>query len=149
MKKSNKIKIGATLIFSLCLTIANCANNYSGKKNPIKTDVFYKNTGIKLPSHSNVLNYKNALGLGALHRAIILMDLPEFTKWIAKFSLTLEHFSEEKRYLLGPNSNWWNPQESATLPTTQIHMENGMAINLGYKYFQNNKVLVYFLYSGT
>lgn len=65
------------------------------------------------------------------------------------FQLEPSDFSEEKRYPLGPDRGWWNPNALGSLPTAQVMFDNGMVLNLAYQDIEENRVTVFLVIHGT
>lgn len=106
-------------------------------------------SGISLPDDAEVIRFEKIAGSDLLIRSQVVLDKAAFESWLATFELKAGDFSEEKRYLLGPDTGWWDPTSVDSLPTAQVMFENGTVLNLAYSDIDANQVKVYLVFHGT
>jgi len=104
---------------------------------------------LQLPDEVDVKYFSQVNESDSLTRAVLLLSEDDFLAWIAKFDLEFDRFENDKRYLLGPNLEQWNPNSPKELPTGQVQFENGMFLNIGYTNAINQKVRTYIMFHGT
>lgn len=64
-------------------------------------------------------------------------------------SLAQVDFTEDKRYLLGPDEGWWDPERPASLPTAQAALPNGEYLNVGADRGDQARIVVYLMWHQT
>jgi hypothetical protein len=106
-------------------------------------------TGIPLPQNTQVLHWEEVSGSDKLVRAVLAMGRADFHQWTSGYNLAADDFSNERRYLLGPNTGWWDVNIPSSLPTAQIMFDNSTALNVAYTETSNDQFKVYWLFHGT
>ncbi|CAD7850575.1 MAG: hypothetical protein [Olavius algarvensis Gamma 1 endosymbiont] len=64
-------------------------------------------------------------------------------------SLAEAYFTEDKRYLLGPDEGRWDPGRPASLPTAQVALPNGEYLNVGVDRGDPARIVVYLMWHQT
>ncbi len=65
---------------------------------------------ISLPASTAVINSSETPGSDKLIRAKLLVNRPAFEQWLTNYGVSLVDFEEDKRYQMGPNTDWWDPK---------------------------------------
>lgn len=104
---------------------------------------------LTLPPDIRVLGVRE---LGGLDDAVFLKI--EFVKeqwdpFLAASPMRDEEFSEERRYLLGPDEGWWDPGRPQALPTAQVYLPRGEVLNMGVDRSDPAKIVVYLMWHQT
>lgn len=107
---------------------------------------FEKITGLKLPSDAQMINFSNSGGIDEITKAKMKIPISDFEKWISTYALEITHFSDDRRYLLGQNQDWWDPLNPKTLPTAQVNFENGTTLNIGYNEVEPKVMIIYLVF---
>lgn len=125
----NDIQSYAVYLGMFCISCVACTDEQVGLDVSEEISVDKKAqlelaTVLGLPENIDVI-YSHAIkGSDQLTKLIMFMTDEGFINWIATYQLGLDHFDNEKRYLLGQNSGEWNPGSLETLATTQVNFEN-------------------------
>lgn len=106
-------------------------------------------SGLTFPVEAIVTHYEKVSGSDLLIRSQLHLPKTIFANWISSYQLSLSDFSEEKRYLLGPDSEGWDPSSAGDLLTAQVMFDNGMVLNLAYQNVAADQVKIYLVLHGT
>lgn len=102
-----------------------------------------KDLGLPLPVDTSVVNYSETRGSDKLIRAKLLVSQQAFEEWLKSFDVSFDDFEEEKRYQLGPSTDWWDPDRPPSLPVIQIPLENASFLNVGYETIADEQLQIY------
>ena len=58
-------------------------------------------------------------------------------------------FSEDKRYLLGPDDDWWDPERPESPPTAQAALPNAEFLNVGVDRSDPARFVLYLMWHQT
>jgi hypothetical protein len=105
--------------------------------------------GIQLPPGTTVIQHAGASDSDALLRAKLAMGPEQFSTFLSTLSLTTDAFEDDKRYLLGTNDGWWNPEDPAALLTAQLQLRDAEVLNIGVDRTDPQRPLVFLLWHGT
>jgi len=149
MDKLKSFKIVTVLLFCLSCVACNAAQDssvISKEKSLDKKSQLENMTALQLPEKVEIKYLYETKESDQLTKSIMIMSKESFIDWIASYHLKLDNFDNEKRYLLGQNSDEWNPASLETLEVAQVNFENGKVLNIGYTIKTKEHVVVYFVF---
>lgn len=104
---------------------------------------------INFPSGTRFLGVRETVGLDDAIFLKIEFDKEQWDHFIATSLLQDEEFSDERRYLLGPNEGWWDPERPQALPTAQAYLPQSKVLNMGVDRSDPTKIVIYLMWHGT
>ncbi len=108
-----------------------------------------KFTGTLFPYGATVIRYERQMESDALIRAKLFVTPAQWQGFLGCARLEPDAFEEEKRYLLGSNTDWWNPRDSRQLPTAQARLPGARVLNVGVDRSDPERILVFFVWHRT
>lgn len=106
-------------------------------------------TTLSLPADTLVLGLSEDGAIDSFLNAKLSLNLDELRVLFESVDLSDDDFEESKRYLLGQNNDWWNPQTPEFLPTAQTTIAPGRILNLGVDRSDSARPVVYMLWHST
>ena len=94
-------------------------------------DELSQQMGIVLPPGTELLAVSGENGIDDAVFAKVALEADSLTSFLSRLQLSEPDFSEDKRYLLGPDDGSWDPRRAASLPTAQVERPNGAFLNVG------------------
>jgi hypothetical protein len=105
--------------------------------------------GLTFPPGTQVLGVRELRGQDDAILLKVKLGKDQWGSFLASSPFKDKIFSEGKRYLLGPNDDWWNPKQPETLPTAQAALPNAKILNLGVDQKDSTEVIVYVMWHET
>ncbi|MBU4263925.1 MAG: hypothetical protein KKC76_18875 [Proteobacteria bacterium] len=136
----------------LALLLSGCGDSAAQKEirmNDKKTTVLAAKMQLVLPPNAVILGIRETNGLDNSAFLKVQFDKDQWDQFLDASPLRSEEFSDERRYLLGPNDGWWDPERPKVLPTAQAHLAEGKVLNMGVDQSDTSKVVVYLMWHET
>ncbi|WP_133513008.1 hypothetical protein [Candidatus Thiosymbion oneisti] len=105
--------------------------------------------GLRFPADTELLGVRSEQGMDDALFAKVTFGAQGWAAFVLSASLTEADFTEDKRYLLGPDEDWWDPERPASLPTAQAALPNAEYLNVGVDRGDGARILVYLMWHQT
>lgn len=144
----------ALILLLLCAPFFSCNAEQEGKE---EIKVLLKNKNIPLeikislglPENQQAIYYYTTTESDPFIKLIIRMPKKKFIEWLSTNQLKLSDFDKDNQYLMGQNTDKWNPASLDTLKAVQVGFQNSMFLNIGYTEDAKNQMLIYLVFHGT
>jgi hypothetical protein len=108
-----------------------------------------KRIGLELPAGTELVGSARESGIDEAVRAKIALSPDGWSELLTRAALSETDFTDEKRYLLGKNDGWWDPERVTSLPAAQAEVAPGRFLDLGVDRSESSRILVYLLWHET
>jgi len=105
--------------------------------------------GFELPPHTELLGSSKENGIDEAVLAKVVIRVDEWPEFLKHAALSDADFVESKRYLLGNNNGWWDPERAAVLPTAQTEVAAGRYLNVGVDRSGPGRIVLYLMWHET
>lgn len=105
--------------------------------------------GLTFPQGTELLAVSSESGIDDALFAKLSMAPESWSAFLSEVPLTEADFSEDKRYLLGPNDGSWAPEQPSSLPTAQAGLANNEFLNVGVDRSDPARLIVYLMWHQT
>ncbi|WP_299443286.1 hypothetical protein [uncultured Rhodospira sp.] len=106
-------------------------------------------TGLDLPEGAEVLGLREGGAIDSSLSAKVVFPPTALDRFVADLGLRPADFGETRRYLLGTNDGWWDPEAPPRLPTAHVEMAPGRVLNLGLDQRDPDRPVVYLFWHTT
>lgn len=106
-------------------------------------------TGLSLPEETEVLGIEEGGAIDSHLAAKLALAPPALEQWLASLPLVPDAFEDARRYFLGTNQGWWDPETPAALPTAQMELAPGRILNIGIDRADPERAVVYLFWHTT
>ena len=131
----------------LSLFLVACKEKKENANEPERIELVGKEIGLALPHNTKVLGFRRESGLDDMIQVKLEMPVSDWNSFLKGLPIRQGDFREEKRFLLGADGGWWNPQSHSELPTCQIQQKNNRFVNMGF-YKKSTTIVVYIVNHG-
>jgi hypothetical protein len=104
---------------------------------------------LTFPPGMRVLGVRETVGFDNAVFLKIEFGNEQWDRFLAASPMRDEEFSDERRYLLGANEDWWDPGRPQELPTAQTYLPQGKVLNMGIDRGDPAKAVVYLMWHET
>lgn len=136
------------VLISLLLAVASCDRG-APDVSDISLDELSAKLGLWFPADTVLLEVRAERGLDDALFAKIAFRVGGWGRFVRSASLSEADFTEDKRYLLGPDVGAWDPERPVSLPTAQSQLSNGAYLNIGVDRHDPIQVFVYLMWHET
>lgn len=105
--------------------------------------------GLRFPADTKLLEVSSESGMDDALFAKVAFGAQGWTAFVLSPSLAQVDFTEDKRYLLGPDEDWWDPGRPTSLPTAQAALPNGEYLNVGVDRGDRARIIAYLMWHQT
>jgi hypothetical protein len=106
-------------------------------------------TGLDLPPETGVVGVEEGGAIDSHLSAKLALAPSALEQFLASLGLAPDAFAEGRRYFLGTNQEWWDPQAPPALPTAQIELSPGRILNIGIDRSDPQRSVVYLFWHTT
>ena len=106
-------------------------------------------TTLSLPSDTEIFGVSEDGAIDSFLSAKFSVSSEELGALLEAADLDEDDFEDSKRYLLGQDDDWWDPQTPKTLPTAQKMIAPGRVLNLGVDYSSCARPVIYLVWHST
>ncbi|MCP5119956.1 MAG: hypothetical protein GY953_54860 [bacterium] len=105
--------------------------------------------GLRFPVDTELLAVTAESGMDDALFVKVAFGVDGWDFFLSHAALSEADFSEDRRYLLGPDDDWWNPEQPASLPTAQAQLPNGEFLNVGVDRSDPARLILYLMWHQT
>ena len=142
----------SALLLAACLLILGCHDREAPHLEPTSGAALQQlsaKLGFAIPSGAEILGISDERGLDDATFAKLRLGSEDWSRFLAAAELSDGDFSEDRRYLLGPDTQWWDPSRPPSLRTAQKQLPNGEFLNVGVDPSGADGVRVYLMWHQT
>jgi len=108
-----------------------------------------KKMQIVFPKNTRPLGIRQITGLDDVVFLKVEFDKREWLPFLKSVPIHNEEFSDSKRFFLGTDQGFWDPNQCPELPTAQALLSGGKVLNLGVDQSKAAIVTVYLMWHST
>ncbi len=106
-------------------------------------------TGLALVGDPEVLGLEEDGAIDSSLSAKLAFAPAALEQFLASLALAPDAFAETRRYFLGTNQGWWDPETPPALPTAQTELAPGRILNIGIDRRDPQRPVVYLFWHTT
>ncbi len=154
LRNINILLLGSYVALQFGIAVLTGCSSGSTEEPAIKDNLTHlrnleNSIDISFPEGPTLIRYERVTGSDALIRAKLIFTPGQWARFVNTSPIDRGSFIENKRYLLGTNDGWWNPQDSKALPTIQVLLPDAKVFNVGVDRSDSKAFLVFLVWHGT
>ncbi|WP_020586776.1 hypothetical protein [Desulfobacter curvatus] len=137
------------LIWAVLVVVVGCGNNTpaTGKDSKgFDLTLWEKKFSVQFPKTVQVIGVRTEAGMDDAIYLKIRISSADWPKFLQTSPIDPRDLSDDKRFFLGPDWQWWDPGKQTSVPTAQAFLEDGNVLNMGYRQNPKGSTDVYLMW---
>jgi hypothetical protein len=141
------------LVLSLLFPALPACDNNTTEQGELMNEKQLSAVGSKMnltfPADTRLLGVNESHGIDDAVFLKVEISAAAWPKFLASSPFREGDFAEDKRYLLEPDQDWWDPSAPQKLPTAQTYLPGAKVLNMGVDKSNSQEVVVYLFWHAT